>query len=201
MTLSPNAREGIERLRPSWCPIPAMPLTLRLGDPLSSLRIPGSGSPAGPTAPPGRWSARARRDERIRERRSQYLCKIDASGIASVFTVLLFILMAPGYVVVDRSSAVDLVRAQHIRPLLGARREDAMSVSLARDGRLYFNDLRIVYADLPEQIREGLRRGAEKRVYILVDERARYADVRRVLYELRLAGIERISFPTNPFHR
>lgn len=118
-----------------------------------------------------------------------------------MFTVLLFILMAPGFVVVDRSSAVDLVWAKHTRPLLGARREDAMSVSLARDGRLYFNDLRVAYADLPKQISDGLRGGAEKRIYVFVDERARYVDVRRVLYELRRAGIERISFPTNAFHR
>jgi len=75
-----------------------------------------------------------------------------------------------------------------------AVREDALTVGVTRDGKVYFRNVPISAEDLPDQIREGLRSGAEKKVYFRADARARYGDVKQVLIEIRRAGIENVCF-------
>jgi biopolymer transport protein ExbD len=76
----------------------------------------------------------------------------------------------------------------------GANREDALIVSILRDGTLYFGKHKTRPGDLPAQIREGVARGAEKKIYIRADERLRYVSVREVLAAVRSAGVEKIAF-------
>jgi biopolymer transport protein TolR len=76
----------------------------------------------------------------------------------------------------------------------GARREDALTVDIVRDGSIYFGKGRIRPSDLPSQIRERVDRGAEKKVYIRADARARYVTVREVLDAVHSAGLEKIAF-------
>ena len=59
---------------------------------------------------------------------------------------------------------------------------------------LYFRNVAISAVELPDKIREGLKNGAEKKVYIRADTRARYIDVKQALIEIRLAGIENVCF-------
>jgi biopolymer transport protein ExbD len=51
-------------------------------------------------------------------------------------------------------------------------------------------------AGLPEEIASGIQNGSERRVYLLVDRRASYADVLSVLSKIREAGITNVSFVT-----
>jgi len=55
--------------------------------------------------------------------------------------------------------------------------------------------------DLANEIREGARNGAEKRVYLVADARAKYGDTMAVLVQIRLAGIESVSFLTEKPYR
>jgi hypothetical protein len=48
----------------------------------------------------------------------------------------------------------------------GAHREDALIVALLRDGTMYFGKPKTRPGGLPAQIREGVARGAEKKIYI-----------------------------------
>jgi biopolymer transport protein ExbD len=147
-----------------------------------------------------RWSPRARRDERIRKRRSQYICQIDVSALLVIFLVLFITLMMYTPSGHGRGS-VDLPKSEHASWLRAARREDAMRVSVSRDGKVYFDGRHITFDELPAQIREGLRGGAENRVYVYADARARYATVKAALTAIRLAGVEHVSFITeSPRH-
>jgi biopolymer transport protein ExbD len=144
------------------------------------------------------WSPSARRDERIRKRRSQYLCRIDACGHASIFFVLFFIVMAAiifGRPVHYRGS-VDLPHADHPNWMPGALREDAMHVGVTRDGKVYFDSHRISPDQLPDEIRSNLRTGAEKRIYISADARAMYRDVKTALDGIRQSGVQHVSLIT-----
>jgi biopolymer transport protein ExbD len=78
--------------------------------------------------------------------------------------------------------------------LPGARREDAIKIVLTRDGTPFFRYLRVKGNDLPDKIRDAIRNGAEKRIYLEVDARARYSDVSAVLSQIQLTGIQNISF-------
>lgn len=72
-----------------------------------------------------------------------------------------------------------------------------MFVSIMRDGQDYFGSHRIAPDELPELIRNGLRGGAENRIYLSADARAKYSDVKAILDRIREAGVERVSFLTN----
>jgi len=51
--------------------------------------------------------------------------------------------------------------------------------------------------ELPNRIRDATLNGAEKKVYLAVDVRARYGDVEAVLAQIRLAGLQKVCFLTN----
>jgi len=78
----------------------------------------------------------------------------------------------------------------------GALKEDALKVVVARNGNIYLREHRIFLEDLPNEIREGLRSGAERKVYVAVDARAKYGEVPAVLDKIRLAGVEKVAFLT-----
>jgi hypothetical protein len=77
----------------------------------------------------------------------------------------------------------------------GAEREDAMQISVTRDGRIYFRNNIIMLQDLPEQIRQGVQNGAEKRIYLNADARAKYADVLAVLDQIRVGWNRKRQLP------
>jgi biopolymer transport protein ExbD/biopolymer transport protein TolR len=100
-----------------------------------------------------------------------------------------------------RGAGVDMVKSENSTLVPGARREDAMTVAVTRDGKLYFAYRRVSPAELPSKILEGRRGGAENRVYLLVDARARYCDVVIALENVQRAGIRRVTFLTEALQR
>jgi biopolymer transport protein TolR len=92
--------------------------------------------------------------------------------------------------------SVDLPKSEQFSRLPAARREDAMRVAILRDGRVYFGLHRILVGELPDQVRAGLRGGAENRVHLSADSRVRYSDVKKALDAVRLGGVEHVSFFT-----
>jgi biopolymer transport protein ExbD len=129
-------------------------------------------------------------------RKNELLCRIDMWGFVGVMFVLLFLLM-PLSVVDGKGPSADLVGARYSTRMPGALKEDALQVMITRDGNIYFREHRIALEDLPNKIREGVRNGAENKVYIAVDARAKYGEIPAVLDKIRLAGIEKVAFLTN----
>ena len=122
-------------------------------------------------------------------------CRIDVWGFVSVMLALLFLLMpnATHYHDLPVVPSVDLTETHHAIPMPGAAREDAMRISITRDGKVYFRNHKVALDDLPDEIQEGLRNGAERKIYLAVDARAKYGDARAILGQIRLAGIENVS--------
>jgi biopolymer transport protein ExbD len=56
-------------------------------------------------------------------------------------------------------------------------RDDALTVMLAWDGRIYFGGTMVSSEDLPEQIRQRLHSGAPHKVFLVVDQRAKFGGV------------------------
>lgn len=82
------------------------------------------------------------------------------------------------------------------RPIFmaGADREDAMLVAIHRDGKVFFRSDPVMVEWLPDRIRNAVKDGAENRVYIKSDARAKYGWVKEVLDEVRAAGVEKVGF-------
>jgi biopolymer transport protein ExbD len=81
---------------------------------------------------------------------------------------------------------------------LHAIRGDALQVVVTRDGRLFLGTHEVVPEQLPHKLREGWRADAENRVYLMVDSRAGYGDVKPAVNEIRLSGVYEVSFLTSP---
>ncbi len=77
-----------------------------------------------------------------------------------------------------------------------ALRDDAMKISLSRDGTIYFGDTRVASNDLPEQLRLRMQNSPQRKVFLVVDQRAKYWDVSVVLDDVRRAGIWDVAFLT-----
>jgi biopolymer transport protein ExbD len=127
------------------------------------------------------------------------LSGIDVWGLVGIMMVLLFIFMSntsPYHgVSVDRATAV------HSTPMPGAIKEDAMRIFVMRDGRVYFGNHVVAMEDLPNEIRERVRNGAERKIYLAVDARAKYGDAEKVLDQIQVSGIRDVSFLTEKPYR
>ena len=92
---------------------------------------------------------------------------------------------------------LDLARASHAKNLQAVQREDALVVAITRDGNMWFGRGRITPEQLAPALREQVRAGAERKVYIRVDRRANYGEVLKALSSVRSAGIENVAFLVN----
>ena len=110
--------------------------------------------------------------------------------------VLLFTLMVATAGPYHGFSA-DLPKVGHPILMRRANREDALKITILRDGKIYFGTERIAAADLPAKIQDGLSRGSERKVYIIAEARARYGAVLEVLDGVGSAGVENIAFLVN----
>jgi biopolymer transport protein ExbD len=146
------------------------------------------------------WSPSARAKNKIRKRRPSYFCRVDLCALAAIYCAILALFMCTSFNFHDLSlRGGDLFHARHSRALTQARREDALEVAIERDGRVDFGYQRVVAEDLPKLLADGVQSGSERRVYLRVDQRARYGDVQPVVGAIRDAGITDISFVTeNP---
>ena len=66
----------------------------------------------------------------------------------------------------------------------------SMMVTVTEDGSAYFGTDRIVPADLPGKIMDGVSRQPGRKLYIKADARATFGSVSKVLEAARTAGIE-----------
>jgi biopolymer transport protein ExbD len=90
--------------------------------------------------------------------------------------------------------SVDLVKTDNSFPVPGAIRADAMIISVQRDGSVFFNGDKIYPYKIPSRIRERLKAGSERRVYIAADARCKYGAVVEVIDSIREAGVEPLTF-------
>ena len=109
-----------------------------------------------------------------------------------VFVILLiFMTLPPPF----HSMSPDLPRVDHPVSMPGADREDAMKITITRDGKVYFGVEQVRSSDLPKKISDRLKDPeVEWKVYIVADMRLRWGSIKPVLDGVHAAGIRRIAF-------
>ena len=135
------------------------------------------------------WKPSKIAKERIAKRRSTYIYKMDATCLAAVYMAILWLIMPLTPHSQPRSKPVDLAVAKHAVSMPGALREDALIVSVTRDGSVYFGNTQVQVSDLPGQILKSMNKDVERRIYLKADARAKYGDVKAVLETLKKTGI------------
>lgn len=130
-------------------------------------------------------------------RQSQLYCQMDVSALASVILASLFLLIGllPGSDS-DFAQTVELPKSEHSDALPGALSADSLLVGVSASGDVYFGNVGLSGDALPGRIRSGVAAGAERRVYLIIDARTHYQDVKTALHEISLSGIQEISFIT-----
>jgi biopolymer transport protein ExbD len=89
----------------------------------------------------------------------------------------------------------DLPHVSHAVSVSGANREDAMVVTVLRDGSIYFGTDKVRPDHVRSKILDRLKYSrVERKVYIRADRRVRYSTVKDILEGVRSSGIERVAF-------
>jgi biopolymer transport protein ExbD len=130
-----------------------------------------------------------------KRRKNELICRIDVTGFLSIQVALLAMFFAP---VPDLPRMiVEPPKAVHSVSRLAAEREDALILAITYDAHIYFVNQRLELGEIRHKLQDGMGSGAEREVYLNVDARSRYREVKEVLDQIRLAGIERVFFITN----
>jgi biopolymer transport protein ExbD len=129
-------------------------------------------------------------------KRTTVRLSIDVSVLAAILVALFFVLIMkePSSHDLPKGQVADLPHAEHVIPMPGASREDALHVTVEMDGIVFLGNQHLTLDQLAGGLRKAVRAGAENRVYIHADRRARYGAALDVLNAARDAGIEGVGF-------
>jgi biopolymer transport protein TolR len=140
------------------------------------------------------WAPSREMARRAAERRSPYYSAINVSAFASVAVVILFLFLTNTINFHDLGpGAVDLPKAQFLQLEPGALREDAITVTVARDGKLFLRSTQISLEELPALVRRALKEGSERKAYLRADAKARNSDIEVAVAGIRAGGISTIA--------
>jgi biopolymer transport protein TolR len=116
---------------------------------------------------------------------------------ACIATIVMFALLTSMTVPTPYHHGIspDLPKVHYAVSMPWANRDNAMRVTITRDGHIFFGSDQISSNSLPNKIRDRLKdRDVEKKVYIVADFRARWGTIKDGLDSVRAAGILRVAF-------
>jgi biopolymer transport protein ExbD/biopolymer transport protein TolR len=93
---------------------------------------------------------------------------------------------------------VDLVKAKNPIAMKEADKEDAILISIPRNGEIFLSpgNARVSLEELPGKISDLLTNRLDKTVYIRSDSRTKYLAVEDVVDALRAAGVDQLGLIT-----
>jgi biopolymer transport protein ExbD/biopolymer transport protein TolR len=131
------------------------------------------------------------------KRRFRFLNGIDVSAFLAIQLAILFLFLGEVTPVDVRRPVADLPTVDHPSSMPDANREDAPTITVTRDGHVYFRTQQVMLNDVPNQIRQALKEGARPTVFVHADTRAKYGDVAAVIDQVRQAGIQHVGIITS----
>jgi biopolymer transport protein ExbD len=127
---------------------------------------------------------------------------INVTPMVDVMLVLLIIFMVITPML-TKGVSVDLVKTKNPITMQAADKEDAILISIPRNGSVFLSpgNIKLSGADqLPERVRDLLTNKIDKTVYVRADARAKYSVVEDVVDNLRAAGVNEIGLITEEPH-
>jgi biopolymer transport protein ExbD/biopolymer transport protein TolR len=130
-----------------------------------------------------------------RDEGSKVTSDINVTPMVDVMLVLLIIFMVVTPML-QRGVSVDMAQVSNPTPMSDADKEDALLVSITRDGRVYFGSDKTTIDALTSKIKDRLTNAQNKRVYVKADMRARFGNVVEVVDGVRAAGVDDLGLLT-----
>ncbi|PYX31765.1 MAG: biopolymer transporter ExbD [Acidobacteria bacterium] len=120
---------------------------------------------------------------------------INVTPMVDVMLVLLIIFMVVTPML-QHGVSVDLAKVNSPEQMPDADKEDALLVSVTRDGQVYFGSDQISVDNLTNKVKDRLANKPDKRVYVKADMRARFGGVVQVVDAVRAAGVDDLGLLT-----
>jgi len=131
----------------------------------------------------------------VRNEGAKVNSNINVTPMVDVMLVLLIIFMVITPLL-QHGPPVELAKANNPMQMPDADKEDALLVSVNRDGTVFFGLEKVGPDVLTQKIRERIVNRADKRVYVKADARARYKWVVEVVDNVRSAGVSELGLLT-----
>ena len=120
---------------------------------------------------------------------------INVTPMVDVMLVLLIIFMVITPML-QKGVSVELAKTDNPQSMADADKEDALLISVMRDGTIYFGSDKVTPDQLTERVKDRLATKADKRVFIKADARAKYGSVVEVVDNIRSAGVDQLGLLT-----
>jgi len=128
--------------------------------------------------------------------RGEVTADINVTPMADVMLVLLIIFMVVTPMLQKGISSVELAKTKNPSEMQAADKEDSVLVSIARDGKFYLNQDKVNIDDLTNEVLKLISSRLDKTIFVKGDFRAKYGDVKQVVDNLRVAGVDKIGLLT-----
>jgi biopolymer transport protein ExbD len=127
---------------------------------------------------------------------SETFCTIEGTPFVSVAVTLAAILLFIPLGIVEHpgNSGIELAKVNHPIYMPGASSDDALVVTVTRNGWVFFASERVTPEEMSSRACDRLTHVHLDGIYMMVDARASYSDVAGVLNSLRAARITRVGF-------
>jgi len=131
-----------------------------------------------------------------RDEGSKVSSEINVTPMVDVMLVLLIIFMVVTPML-QKGISVDMAKVNNPEQMQDADKEDALLVSITRDGKVYFGSEQITVDNLTGKVKDRLANKPDKRVYVKADMRARFGSVVQVVDSVRAAGVDDLGLLTD----
>jgi biopolymer transport protein TolR len=121
---------------------------------------------------------------------------INVTPMVDVMLVLLIIFMVVTPML-QHGVSVDMAKVNNPEQMPDADKEDALLVTVTRDGQVYFGTDQISIDSLTNKVKDRLANKQDKRVYVKADMRARFGFVVQVVDGVRAAGVDDLGLLTD----
>ena len=131
-----------------------------------------------------------------RDEGSKISSDINVTPMVDVMLVLLIIFMVVTPML-QKGVSVDMAKVNNPEQMPDADKEDALLVSITRDGMVYLGSDRIDVDTLTNKVKDRLANKPDKRVYVKADMRTRFGGVVSVVDGVRAAGVDDLGLLTD----
>src|SRR5262249_32089057 len=119
-----------------------------------------------------------------RDEGSKVSSEINVTPMVDVMLVLLIIFMVVTPML-QKGISVDMAKVNNPEQMPDADKEDALLVSITRNGEVFFGSEKISVDNLTTKVKDRLVNRPDKRVYVKADMRARFGNVVQVVDSVR----------------